>query len=133
MSGRCIARLHRVAWCRCRLSDLHIIHSAGWISATFLDGEDAETDLSADRPRSMQRKDIMELIPKGIKKHIVHPGVEGQIWGFEELFVHLERSTAAGELRRLIIDYFTRSPSLRGHLSQLFPLSRPLKSRRSHP
>jgi hypothetical protein len=100
-------------------SDLHSDRSVGWIAKTFVEGEDAETELSIDRPRFVQRQDIMKLIPRSIKKHITHPGDNGQIHGFEELFVYLERSSASEELRRLIIDYFARSPTLRGHLSQL--------------
>ena len=76
-------------------------------------------DLSTDRPRFILRKDMMTLIPSNIKKRIIHPGDNGQIQGFQELFVHLERSSAADELRALIVEYFMRSPQLRAHLSQL--------------
>ena len=101
------------------LSNLHADRLASWIETTFIDGENAEIDLSDDRPAFIQRKDIMTLIPGRIRKHIVHQGDNGQIEGFQELFVHLERSPAAEDLRRLIVDYFARSPALRGHLSQL--------------
>lgn len=119
MSGRCMEHLRCVS---CRLmSNVHPDRLVGWIARTFVEGEEAETDLSIDRPRFMQRQDIMELIPRNIKKHITHPGDIGQIHGFQELFVYLERSSASEELRRLIVDYFARSPTLRGHLSQSLP------------
>ena len=89
----------------------------GWIAATFLDGEDAEMDLSMDRPKFLQRRDIMALIPKHIKRHITHSGDNGQIHGFQELFLYLEKSAAAMDLRQLVAAYFASSPELRSHLS----------------
>jgi hypothetical protein len=84
-----------------------------------VDGEDAETDLSMDRAKFLQRHDIMALIPKHIKRHIIHPGDRGQIHGFQELFVYLENSSVALELRQLVAAYFAESPELRPHLSMI--------------
>ena len=62
----------------------------------------------------------MTLIPEDIEQHIVHFGDNAQIQGFKELFAYLEQENPASEtLRGLIIDYFGRSPTLRGHLSGL--------------
>ena len=83
-----------------------------------MNGEDAEMDLSVDRARFLQRRDIIVLIPKHIKKHMIHPGDNGQIQGFQELFIHLEKSSAAMDLRRLVVAYFAESPELRSHLSK---------------
>src|ERR1700733_1786922 len=59
----------------------------------------------------------MALIPRNIKTHILHPGDTGQIRGFEELFVYLEITPVALELRQLVVTYFAESPALRSHLS----------------
>ena len=82
-----------------------------------MDGVDAEADLSQDRANFLQRHDIMALVPRYIKRFITHPGDNGQIRGFEELFVYLETTSAASELRRLVEAYFAKSPALRLHLS----------------
>jgi hypothetical protein len=97
---------------------LILVCQPAWLAMTFNDSEEAEEALGADRPRFVQRQDIMVLIPRDIKKHIHHSGDNGQIKGFEELFVHLERSSAASELRGLIVAYFKTYPELRGHLSK---------------
>jgi hypothetical protein len=68
----------------------------------------------------LQQHDILPLLPRDIRKHVHHNGDNGQIKGFEELFVHLERSSAACELRERIVAYFKGSPLLHGHLSRSF-------------
>ena len=66
----------------------------------------------------------MALTPPAIRKKILHRVVSIQIAGFEDLFVHLERSSsAAGELRQLVVDYFSQSSSLRSYLSTSSPSS----------
>jgi hypothetical protein len=62
----------------------------------------------------------MALIPRHIKMHIIHPGDNGQIRGFEELFVYLEVISVASELRGLVEGYFAESPVLQPHLSVSF-------------
>ena len=85
-----------------------------------MDGEGAEMDLRTDRPKFLQRPDILALIPKRIKRHITHPGDVGQIYGFQELFLYLEQSSAAIDLRLLVTAYFASSPYLRRHLSMSY-------------
>jgi hypothetical protein len=59
-------------------------------------------------------------MPQGIRKYIYYNGDNGQIRGFDELFVYLERSSAAAELRERIVAYFKSHLDLRGHLSRYF-------------
>ena len=88
-----------------------------WIAATFTDGGDAETDLSMDRPKFLQCRDIMALIPERIKGNITHSGHNEQIGGFQDLFLYLKENSAAMELRQLVTAYFASCPELRSHLS----------------
>ena len=97
--------------------DGHSAKQLSWTTTTFVDGVDAEADLSQDRAKFLKRRDIMVLIPRHIKRFIIHPGDNGQIRGFEELFVYLEITSAASELRRLVEAYFAESPALQLHLS----------------
>ena len=115
MSGRCTDNLH------CGLlSDPRRDRLDGWIARNFVKGAAARADLSMDRSSFIQHHDIMTLIPEKIGQHIIHFGDNAQIQGFKELFAYLEQETPASEtLRGLIIDYFARSPRLRGHLSEL--------------
>ena len=89
----------------------------GWLRTTFKHSEEAEEALLADRPRFLQQHGILCLLPQDIRKCIAYNGDNGQINGFEKLFVYLECSSAAGELRERIVAYFYSSPHLRGHLS----------------
>ena len=89
-----------------------------WIVETFIDGDQAESSLSADRAGFVQRNDIMNHIPGHIKKRITHPNPESQISGFEQLFVHLNSHPGPRNLRRLVVAYFNENLPLRPHLSQ---------------
>ena len=98
-------------------------YTLGWISVTFVDGEQAEMALCADRALFVRRFDIMELIPRDIRLNILHTGDNAQIRGFSELFVHLEViGRPATNLRDRVVTYFEESPVLRPYLSQSFLL-----------
>ena len=110
------------------LTDRDVDRRVAWLANTFRDSEEAEEALAADRQRFLQQRAILRLLPRDIRKHVNHNGDNGQIKGFEELFVYLERSSAAGELRARMIAYFKGCPVLRAHLSRSFILKRGLFS-----
>ena len=75
--------------------------------------------LAEDRQRFLRRDDLLRLIPRRIERYITSIDESSQIWGFDELFEYLDRETnRAHELREGIVNYFTASPDLRGHLSE---------------
>jgi len=80
-----------------------------WTEETFIESDQAQTELSQDRPAFISRNDIMALIPRDIKLHIVHSDAIAQIRGFKELFVLLNNDYNATSLRRLIVAYFNDS------------------------
>jgi hypothetical protein len=89
-----------------------------WAEETFIDSDQAQNELSSDRPAFILRKDIMALIPSDIKRHIIHPDAIAQIRGFTDLFIFLNNDYNATSLRPLIETYFNDSTPLRGNLSQ---------------
>ena len=88
-----------------------------WTVDAFVDSDDAEAALCANRTAFVQR-DVKTSIPSHIWKQIVHPGDIAQITGFQELFLILNTNPAADGLRQLVVDYFNDSPPLRAHLSE---------------
>ena len=101
------------------LSPASIYHSySGWTSHTFINSEEAENDLRMDRAQFVQQRELMASLPADIRKHIVHLGDNAQVKGFEDLFIFLDRSPTADNLRQMVVHYFNKSPSLRGHLSK---------------
>ena len=69
------------------------LHSS-WLADTFVDSDDAEDALCADRS-SFLRSVQMELIPRHIWSHLIHSEITAQIKGFREfirLFEHRANS-----------------------------------------
>jgi hypothetical protein len=89
-----------------------------WTDETFIKSDDAEAALCEDRSVFILRNDIMALIPRQIKKHMIHSDSKAHIHGFQELFVYLNKDRSPTRLRQLIYAYFNDSPPLRGNLSQ---------------
>ena len=88
-----------------------------WTVDAFVDSDDAEAALCANRTAFVQR-DVKTLIPSHIWKQIAHPGDITQNVGFQKLFLILNTNPAADGLRQLVVDYFNDSPPLRAHLSE---------------
>ncbi len=100
---------------------------SGWLADTFVNSDDAEAALCADRSGFL-RNDQLELVPLDIRRHIIHPGVVAHVEGFRELFNRLDTDHTAGYLRQHIVNYFNDQPFLRVHLRELlsessFPLT----------
>ena len=92
----------------------------GWLADTFVNSDDAEAALCADRSGFL-RNDQLELIPLDIRRHIIHTDVIAHIAGFRELFNCLNTDLTASHLRQHIVNYFNDQPFLRDHLRE--PLS----------
>ena len=92
----------------------------GWLADTFVNSDDAEAALCADRSGFL-RNDQLELIPLDIRRLIIHPGVVAHVEGFRELFDCLNMDPTAGYLRQHVVNYFNDQPFLRHHLRE--PLS----------
>jgi len=60
----------------------------------------------------------MELIPRHIRRHIVHEGDNAHIEGFQKLFDCLNAEPAADDLRQMVVDYFNDHRYLQQHLHQ---------------
>jgi hypothetical protein len=93
------------------------LHRNTWAQEKFINADQAEAALCGDRPAFVSRNDIMRLIPKHIKKRILHSDALAQIRGFEDLFIFLNENRRTKSLRGLIETYFDNSPPLQGHLS----------------
>jgi hypothetical protein len=93
---------------------------SGWLADTFVNSDDAETALCADRSGFL-RSDHLELIPLDIRRLIIHPDVIAQIAGFRELFNYLNTNPTANYLRQHVVNYFNDQHFLRDHLRE--PLS----------
>jgi hypothetical protein len=102
---------HRVVSC-------HSPAAASWTEETFVDSDQACADLCADRPRFISHKPIMKRVPFYIKTSMEHHDPRAQISGFEELFIHLNKTSCPQPLRQLVKAYFNDDPPLRAHLSQ---------------
>ena len=89
-----------------------------WADDTFISSDEAETALCNDRSSFVVRGDIMTLVPGQIKKLMNNYESTAHIFGFRELFIHLNNNQSSMPLRQMIEDYFNESPSLRGNLSQ---------------
>lgn len=84
----------------------------------FIDGSEAESALCNDRADFIKKQHITQFVPNDIKKRMVHRGSDDTyIRAFEDLFVYLEKHDA-GDLHRLVIEYFYDALPLRSHLSQ---------------
>lgn len=94
------------------------LHRLSWTDGTFISSFAAERDLCADRSSFVLRDEILECVPRHIRKLIEHRGDTAQIEGFAQLFTHLNSDPGPDQLRRLIVTYFQCVPSLRAHLSQ---------------
>ena len=60
----------------------------------------------------------MAYLPADIRWHILHPGVDAQIQGFQDLFILLDSDPAPDSLRATVVAYFNRTPRLREHLRE---------------
>ena len=60
----------------------------------------------------------IELIPRHIRRHIVHGGDNAHIEGFRQLFDHLNAELAADDLRQLVVNFFNDHPALQPHLRE---------------
>ena len=60
----------------------------------------------------------MKRVPFYIKTSLEHHDPRAHICEFEELFVHLNKTTCPPPLRQLVKAYFYEDPPLRAHLSQ---------------
>ena len=89
-----------------------------WTEETFVHCDQACGDLCADRPRFISHTPIMEHLPPTIKAYMEHNDPRAQIFGFSELFVHLNKTSCPQPLRQLVKTYFYDNPPLREHLSQ---------------
>ena len=89
-----------------------------WTEETFVHCDQACGDLCADRPRFISHKPIMKHLPPTIKAYMEHNDPRAQIFGFSELFVHLNKTSCPQPLRQLVKTYFCDNPPLREHLSQ---------------
>ena len=93
-------------------------HRTNWANDTFISSNEAEEALCNDRSSFVVCSDIMTLIPKLIKRRMIHSDPSAHILGFQELFIYLNNNQSSMRLRQMIQDYFDKSPSLRGNLSQ---------------
>ena len=93
---------------------------SGWLADTFVNSDDAEASLCADRSGFL-RNDYLQLIPLDIRRHIIHPGAVANVEGFRELFNYLNTNPTANYLRQHIVNYFNEQHFLRDHLRE--PLS----------
>ena len=91
---------------------------SGWLADTFVNSDDAEVDLCADRSEFL-RSGRKELVPHHIWRYIVHSSADGHIEGFRRLFDHLNMEPTADGLRQLVVDHFNCIPYLQKHLSML--------------
>ena len=64
----------------------------------------------------MQWGGVSKLLPRNVRVHLNNGTGDGQIKGFNELFVYLARSAAADELRKKVLEFFSATSDLRGHL-----------------
>ena len=64
----------------------------------------------------MQWEGVSKLLPQNVRVHLNNVTGDGQIRGFDELFVYLARSAAAGELRKKVLEFFSATPEIREHL-----------------
>jgi len=87
-----------------------------WTADVFRNSDDARVELSIHRAGFLQRRDIMALIPSHIRRRIRHPEGVARVEGFQDLLILLNLDPDAEQLRRLIIDYFKSSPTLRVQL-----------------
>jgi hypothetical protein len=95
-------------------------YEPGWLAETFVNSDDAESSLCADRS-SFLRNDQLELVPLHIRRRIIHPGDVAHIEGFRELFDYLNTEPSANDLRQLVVNHFNDRPYLQEHLQE--PLS----------
>ena len=105
-----------------RLTLAYLSLCSGWLANTFVNIDNAENDLCADRSGFL-RTGRVELIPPHIQKHIIHGAATAHIEGFRQLFDHLNMEPTADDLRQLVVDYFNShrylQPHLHEHLSTL--------------
>jgi len=100
--------------------DYTSLHSS-WTADTFIDSNDAEDALCGDRSGFLKSVQI-ELIPRHIWSHLIHPEPAVHIKGFRNLFDYLNTEPIVDDLRQLVVNYFNEYPYLQPHLHP--PLSR---------
>ena len=110
----------------CKILHQLTLACSGWLADTFINIDDAENILCADRSGFL-RTGQMELIPPHIHKCIIHGAATAHIEGFRQLFDHLNMEPTADDLRQLVVDYFNSQrylqPYLHEHLSNLLFIS----------
>jgi hypothetical protein len=91
-----------------------------WTQKSFVDSDQAEAALCADRAAFVQNHTVMRMIPRKISKHIEHHDAVAQIRGFQELFIYLNKKFCSKSLRGRIRTHFLDSPYLCGHISESY-------------
>lgn len=56
------------------------------------------------------------LMPRHVRVCLNNKTGDGQIKGFDELFVYLARTEASDELREKVLEFFSITPALKRHL-----------------
>ena len=112
------------------LTSVTLLYS-GWLADTFLNSDDAEVDLCADRSGFL-RSGRKEIVPHHIWRYIAHSGADGYIEGFRRLFDHMNMEATADDLRQLVVDHFNSTPYLQKHLSTSSIHCTPFTSLRRH-
>ena len=72
--------------------------------------------LNDARVAFLQWGGVSKLLPQGVRMHLNNGTGDGQIKGFNELFLFLAGSVGADELRKKVLEFFSFTPSLEGHL-----------------
>jgi len=88
----------------------------GWAAQTFHDVEEAQIALANEREAFLERKDIMILLPQDIRRHLYFKGDNAQVKAFQDLFVHLGRSSTTDDLHKKVSGFFSATPALKSRL-----------------
>ena len=72
--------------------------------------------LNDEREAFLQWGHALELMPRHVRVCLNNKTGDGQIKGFDELFVYLARTEASDELREKVLEFFIRTPVLQQHL-----------------
>ena len=94
----------------------------GWLADTFVNSDDAEAALCADRSGFL-RNVRLALIPLDIRRYIIYPGDVAHVEGFRELFNYLNTNPTANHLRQHVVNYFNDQTFLRDYLHETLSVS----------